>query len=135
MNESLLPDKLSELGRLALKDMHVIKQNPNYRIEMVDWHANRGGICFVCLAGCVMANTLGAEQSKSIYPVIFGADIQAKLSAIDSLRQGRLVPALFYLGRNHPAIKDRNITWYDYDPKKWEEEMIGIIEELEAKGL
>lgn len=62
MKNTQLPDKPSELIRLALKDLRKTeRQFWKYKIDMDIWHSGKTSTlsrCSVCLAGAVMAQTL-----------------------------------------------------------------------------
>lgn len=55
------PDKLWQLLELAYADFKSIESDPEYRISMFVYHNNRKATqpCTVCMAGAVMARTLG----------------------------------------------------------------------------
>ena len=52
-----LPNKLSELYRIALEDLKKAEQSPEYIINMNNWSLYNGSTkkCEVCLAGAVVA--------------------------------------------------------------------------------
>ena len=52
-----LPDKPSELIRLALSDLEKCEGDSRYEVDMNEWHVptQKGHVCYVCLAGSVMA--------------------------------------------------------------------------------
>lgn len=94
-----LPDKRSELIRLAVRDAIKISQNPAYKLNMGQWHSTtfwseeQGEIvkdkrCNVCLAGSVMACTLKARIDKEITPSFFNKDLSSKLNLINNWREG-----------------------------------------------
>lgn len=57
-----LPDKPSELIRLAVADLERAEASPDYIIDMGCWHEPiPNGLCAVCFAGAVIAGTLGAH--------------------------------------------------------------------------
>ena len=90
-----LPNKASDLLELAMKDIKKIEKNPVYILDMGSWHQpefqNFDFDCAVCLAGCVMANTLEIEAELSREPEDFKDDIRLKLYAIDELRGGEML--------------------------------------------
>ena len=57
-----LPNKPSELIRLALSDLEECEQDPKYAVDMGSWHRPVGAQCLVCLAGSVMAKTMKVPQ-------------------------------------------------------------------------
>jgi hypothetical protein len=66
MSKVKLPDKLSELIRVAVQDMEACRIDPRYKLDMSVWHIPRDGICRVCMAGAVLAKTCG-------YPKYYGS--------------------------------------------------------------
>lgn len=56
-NNKQLPNKLSELLRIALEDLKKAEQSPEYIINMDNWSLYNGSTkkCEVCLAGAVVA--------------------------------------------------------------------------------
>ena len=85
-----LPDKASELIRLAVNDLIAVEANPTYRIDMGTWHSGWSYTqpCLVCFAGAVMANTCKVHTSSVVYPDNFDRDTSSKLSALDFFRVG-----------------------------------------------
>lgn len=99
-----LPNKLSELLRLAVRDAQAVEQRDGYRLDMLVFHEpRRGGSCAVCMAGAVIANTLEGDPSCDLAPADFDQDTW-RLWAIDSMRQGAFVDALNEL--LHPNERD-----------------------------
>lgn len=87
-----LPDTLHELLGLALKDASWAMESPNYSLNMGSWHEPYLGgedewACDVCLAGAVMARSLGADISLGLCPEV-GSAAGNKLRAINSMRGG-----------------------------------------------
>lgn len=98
-----LPDKRSELLRLAVKDAIKISHDPRFRLYMRDWYTAfrwddntdklvPRDVCEVCLAGSVMVCTLNVTPDKlenDIAPSYFtDLDIRKKLYLINELRDG-----------------------------------------------
>jgi hypothetical protein len=92
MAKGKLPKKLSELIRLALTDLRKVERNKNYKVDMNTWHTPNG-VCRVCLAGAVMAGTLGADPTTVAAPSYYGRD-SGKLAALDEVRCGYLEDAI-----------------------------------------
>jgi hypothetical protein len=99
-----LPNKPSELIALTVKDMELCAQDPRYRLWGASWHAQRDGRCLVCLAGSVMAQTIGVEPSDDVSPasllerqLITDIDRQ-KLVALEDLRNGFVRSFLINVG-------------------------------------
>ncbi len=122
-----LPNKLSELLRLAVRDAQAVEANPLYRLDMAVYHepianedeetGERTEYCAVCMAGAVMANTLGADPDCETGPSEFGETEQ--LYAIDNLRSGDLDDAFASL---------------DLDPDPAQEAAADAASELIRKG-
>ena len=128
--EAKLPDKLSDLIDVALKDYIAVKRrNKTYVIDMCKWHCptfayNESGKrteeikCHVCLAGCVMANTFKISHESDLRPSDLvqlddGIAIQSKLCALDKVRLGMLTNALSYFGvvSFHATEKGMKTHW------------------------
>lgn len=90
--EDRLPSKLSELIIVALQDLRKAEKSKHYVIDMGTWHQPNGH-CSVCFGGAVMAGTFKMPRTLSIAPYHFRVKISNKLSALDSLRTGRIVAA------------------------------------------
>jgi hypothetical protein len=84
-----LPNTLHGLLTVAVKDAQKIEITPGYTMNMRVWHERSLGSCQVCVAGAVMACTLGVprDQTATASSSTFG-DNGVKLRAIDYLRMG-----------------------------------------------
>lgn len=92
---SALPDKLSDMIRVALKDLADVRANPAYRVNLSTYHTPKYGVCVVCFAGSVMAQTLAASPDKDIFPGdILPRRASSKLYALDAIRCGDIKTAL-----------------------------------------
>ena len=91
------PERLSDLIELAIEDARKLDRNlyqPNY----LRWHlgADREQdaivpvrpVCMICLAGAVMANTLGAERYADCTPDTFDSKWDRALGDLDEVRMG-----------------------------------------------
>ena len=132
-----LPDKPSELIRLALADLALCAADPNYRIDMGEWHKPEHGVCQVCLAGAVMAKSLNASRAVELYSNDFPEN-RRKITALNDLRQGDVFRAfdeidldLSSWGHNAP---ERDITPYHKDPVGFMADMRRLADDLEAAG-
>lgn len=92
MNKKL-PNKPSELIRVALDDLRKVERSPLYRVDMGEYHTPNGK-CAVCFAGAVMAKSLGTPPSQMAWPETFGAATAKKLEALNALRTGWVESAL-----------------------------------------
>lgn len=135
MTDIKLPDKLSELGRLALRDMDEVLKNPKYKLDMGEWHRQIHNTCHVCLAGCIMARTFKIPFSERSNPVKF--DEREKLWALHDLQSGYVHMALTTFGvtiKHKDCPPDFN-GYADSDPAKWRKQIEIVLTELESKGL
>lgn len=86
-----LPDKLSDLIPVAKEDALKALKSPLYKLNMAVWHSKYSDKCEVCLAGSVLAFSLGADREEHIYPEEFGINkgesaIEDALTSLDFLR-------------------------------------------------
>lgn len=135
--ETLLPDKPSELIRVALADLAKVERSKKYRVEMGTWHEPVDGVCEVCLAGAVMAKTLKSYPNETLWAdTDFDDDTKNKLLALDFLRQGEVVEALEQLGfDDHEHIHDYDIVSYHTDRNEFKDDMRHLADDLEKVGL
>ena len=83
-----LPEKLSDLLRLAVRDAQACEADPRYVLYMGEWHRRAGAHCYVCMAGAIMAQTLGADAGANAMPIDFGTSTRMRLRNVDFLRKG-----------------------------------------------
>jgi hypothetical protein len=121
--EQALPDKLSDLIELALKDLELVEKDPRYRVDMSQWHYGAEKVCVVCLAGAVIAKTLGAPRNKTYTPGKCSSDNRVKLRALDMVRCGYLNDAVRYVHGGVPQASRIphfvHVTGYDEDPTRF----------------
>lgn len=88
--EVKLPDKRSELLKLALSNLELIEEDPFYEVKMAIWHDRNfeNEKCQVCFAGSVMAKTLDAPFREYVCPDTFNYETMAKLYWLDRVRTG-----------------------------------------------
>lgn len=141
-----LPDKPSELLKLAMHDLELCEQDEKYEINMIIWHSFFANKCYVCMAGAVMAKSLKCEY-RDIYPSNFNNQTENKLDIINNLRVGDFGIALKSLGIELPSsIPPTYCEMLEDDlPKleiisrinrpKWKLHMATIIGILEAENL
>jgi hypothetical protein len=103
-NENRLPDKLSDLIELAVADCRKVEADPRYELNMNAWHSgldDRHSRCAVCMAGAVMAQTLGVPYEHTSIPEFCGIGtsmvVEDRLYALDAVRLGNVATALAYL--------------------------------------
>ena len=132
-----LPDKPSDLIRLGLKDLEACERSRNYFVNMNTWHEPLFGKCAVCLAGAVMAKTLGIDRDDDVSPSELGAATDDRLSALDCLRVGSLGVALRGLGIDKPPQLPEAVATVDYhqDPNDFKNDMFDLATLFEWHGL
>jgi hypothetical protein len=134
---SSLPDKPSELIRVALWDLMQCEQDERYRIEMGIWHyAINDRDCAVCLAGAVIAKTFGVLPTQVRDPSDFPPDVKRKLYALDCLRTSTWW-FLDTLGVAFPRLSAYEFRPCDYkpDPAAFKRELADIADQLQEHGL
>lgn len=145
-----LRSKVSDFLEDALEDLIACEEDPHYKIEMGCWHApkaldtyDRNGnsryVCQVCLGGATMAQTLKCHPLDSRTPASLPGvtdATQAKLYALDSLRQGYIADAFEQIGRQFPKGVRGYIPVASYaeNPTKFKNDMRKIIRILRKAG-
>lgn len=151
MKKNELPDKPSELLKLAMKDLELVEQNPKYKLDMGIWHEKKkSGACAMCFAGAVMNRELGCnEQEHMVEPEDFDKPTTKKLWALNNFREGYLQTALQHFGIDIETTNlPENYTDYYTEPsmdvmsdsgkvqrRDWKLHMATIIGILESEGL
>lgn len=137
---SVLPDRPSELIRIALADLRKVEADNRYTVSMGSWHTPEDGVCHVCLAGAVMAGTLGSDPSKLLGPHSgrFEEEDANKLNALDDFRSGCISAGLNTLGRRgfYPDLPEfMGVIAYGVDHKGFHAGLEAIAAKLESVGL
>ena len=84
-----LPDNLVDLIDVALKDMKAVKADPKYCFDVSRWHKpSPHSVCYVCVAGAVMAKSLNCHTNENLCPHDFELQDSRKLFLLDRIRQG-----------------------------------------------
>lgn len=141
MSEIQLPDKPSELIRLALSDLRKCEADPRYSIDMWAWHAPfLNDRCYVCLAGAVMAKSINASITDELAPSDFDGEISTKLNALDCFRLGDIAGGLDKLGidtLNLPEAIEPDIEIADHysNPTQFHADMESLAAMLEKHNL
>lgn len=87
--QTKLPDKASELLRLAVADSRAVSKLKSRTLDMNVYHTPLPGRkCAVCMAGAVMDRTLRADPKRFLMPGAFEPDTEEKLRRINCLRRG-----------------------------------------------
>jgi hypothetical protein len=85
---------LAEVLRLALDDFEAVSRDARYVIDFGNWHRPPDGMtasktaCSVCLAGAVIARSLGAPAHLYLEPEDYSEALELRLAALDHLRSG-----------------------------------------------
>ena len=81
--------KSSELIRIALSDLKKVLASPKHAVDMGDWILPTLNICYVCLAGAVLINTLEYPDDNHMLNIGEQPDeVQDLMDKLDSLRKG-----------------------------------------------
>jgi len=108
MTMTSLPTVLSDLIELALADLTKCEASPDYIVSMDDWwhwYDDDTNVCFVCLAGAVMAQTLGSDLTWAGCPSNWATQ-EKHLEALDRARSGRIDRALLCMADASPCPTD-----------------------------
>jgi hypothetical protein len=148
MKKVKLPNKLSKLMRVALRDIMKIKKENKFRIYMGWWMYNSPYTCSVCLAGAVMVKEFNVQDFNF---ADFSEEEWCKFEALNSVRTGHINTAVKDLYNNKipkTVLKKlkkvpSEIFVEDYssdekgrgDYKKWRKDMWKIVHMLEKVEL
>lgn len=138
-----LPDKPSELLTIALESLDEVKRDKRYVIDMASWHTPSGDVCYVCLAGAVMARKLNVPFNRYVLPSYFDDDTYAKLQGLDKIRDGRLRLAFNYMqipinkltAELEEKYESCNMPWYGYNSSLWRKKIKSLIKDLRKINL
>lgn len=135
--QTILPKIPSVLIRMALHDLAIVRKDKRYEIDNFYWHEPQKdeNKCYACLAGAVMANTLGALPTDNLMPSNFGKN-KRQLVAIDCLRRGAVDEAFFELGirLKNPYELNRYITDYADNYRDFRSDMLRLARDLKKAG-
>lgn len=133
---------LSAVIRAALDDLAKVEVDPAYRVDMSAWHEPIEGQCHVCLAGAVMAVTMGLRTECPIVDPHVDADalpadgVADRLMALDAVMRGRITDALIWAGSAWPqGACWPTVTPYEADPAAFRRDLLAVAAALEAEGL
>ena len=129
----MLPDKPSELIRLALQDLELCEESPLYEVDMNVYHEPEDSVCAVCWAGSVIAQTLKGDIFETLGPRDFPED-EEKLYTLDLLRQGAVGSALDMLEVPWKGRGFISSVTYEESPNGFKRDMAYIAEELAHEG-
>ena len=116
-----LPDNPSDLIEMALADLRKVERSRLYTVNMATWHTPANRRCHVCLAGSVMAMTLGASPKDEVDYTEYGEEVSRKLDALNDFRRGRVGEGLLTMGfRDHPmACEFFEMPVNGYSTRTW----------------
>ena len=97
-----VPDRLSQLIRMAIQDGRKVLNQDDLTPEFSVWHEWQSveKKCAVCLAGAVIANTLGANPTTNVRPTELPEEWRRALWALDYIRTGDYNTAIAYFYRS-----------------------------------
>jgi hypothetical protein len=139
MGPPRLPDAPSELIRLALSDLRKVEKDERYVVDMDEWHwPPPRGRCHVCLAGAVMAGTLGVDPREYILPASFSLDSE-KLRSLNTFRLGFIghgLERLYGVGHLPEGVPDHvDVPDYKRDRARFYDAMLAMADMLEEHNL
>jgi len=130
-----LPKQPSKLLRLALNDLEKAEQHEDYKVSMNAFHEPNEGKCIVCLAGCVMAFSLGADKTHLTYPRYFDGS-ESQLNALSAFAGGLQWMALDHLGVEQSNIlRGVDFPPYSRSSTGFKQGITTMINDLEKAGL
>lgn len=132
-----LPDKPSDLLRMALECLRSCESDLNYRVDMDETHSPGmfdGDPTTIDLAGAVMARKLGASPGDYCLPAEFGDD-DAKLDALRLFSYGEVGDALECMNIHDVWGMDFPAPYYVKDKATWHDRMNDLADDLAVRGL
>ena len=125
------PDKLWKVVEIALADLKKAEASPEYSVDMSVWHQPNGA-CKVCLAGSVMAFTLGVPIDRRVGDANRMGKWENPLRALDYFRLGNFQSAYEKMYGEYPGTMNNAALWgigamwkamgcpfYDNKKRKW----------------
>jgi len=140
----LAPSLPSHVLQLAMKDFEEVSLDDDYEIDMSRFHkpsAVHDNKCSVCLAGSVMAKSLGVPIGFNASPDMFDEDTATKLKALDLLRTGHVGIALSFMGYSpeeygiDTSFRFKVDDYYPYRHQEFVYRMGELVKFLQEKGL
>lgn len=138
-----LPNKASELLRLAINDLELIEKDERYSIDMNTWHIynNEDNKCAVCLAGSIIAKTLNYNILKLFNFSNFSENIHEKLEALNEFKNGNIIWGLARLNLDYSFMKGEltepsvDLTKYSENPSLFKQQILDLADIFEAEGV
>ena len=121
--EVRLPSKMSDLLELAISDARKLDRE-RYEPYWAHWHEPKGPTgktCMVCLAGAVIAGTLGANHSIGLDIEDFNDETANQLDFLDDMRSGMFRRAI----EKHIGL--------EIDLRNQEDYYVGILKKLDEE--
>jgi hypothetical protein len=131
-----LPTVPSQLIRLALKDLEEVEKNPSYKVYMSAWHQPQPeGPCLVCLAGAVMAQSLGVCSNNEYNPDDFEGHNRLAFMALNCFRLWEVAYGCSFLSLKTKIIIPYNekISYKEF-PEEFKMKMENLAQLLENEG-
>ena len=131
-----LPQKFSDLLRVALAALERFEKDPRYTISMLNWHSPEEGPegkCGVCLAGVVMAATFRVPPTSHREPQDYPPRIRQRLQALSASAFG-VVEDVGITNIVTPPEVNESFVSYSIDPiafKVWLQKLSFFLESQE----
>ncbi len=134
-----LPNKLSALIRIAVKDLELAEQSPNVEINMSQWHTvdRYSKKCMVCFAGGVIRGFMEDTDDRYEWDLI-PTKYHDRLMSLNEVRHGNIPLALREMGitqYDKNKVRRRKVVTYHENPTKFKKQMLSIADVLERNGL
>jgi len=139
-----LPNKLSSLLSVALKEFLKIESDPRFEINMTAWveYNPRVKRCQVCFAGAALVGRCGVSRKRAdvwgddLNHVKAGSPLGRKASALNELRVGDIHAAAHSLGIALPrGIHNQSVAEYAISPEGWKKDIRKLIQYLRDHNL
>jgi hypothetical protein len=139
------PKNFSEALELALTDLAKAEASPLHRVDMNQWHrgiSDEDDVCRVCLAGSVMAFSLGANPKDTMAPHFRGDGWSPILLALNELRGGFVGTARVMWPEGfkptdpqlHPSDLSCEVVPYAADPVLFRRQLEQLVADLRKAG-
>ena len=136
-NPRPLPNKLSALIFLAIEDLERAERSPDHVIQMSTWcRKDIIGKCHVCLAGSVMAFSLGGPFNIGYDAPLWDTPDGKKMFDLNSVRSGDVEDAFDYLTDCQHEIVwlEEDIVEYHTDPTLFKTQLRDLAGRLDTAG-
>ena len=152
-----MPENPSAGIRVAVHDLELCEQHPDYKIGMSVWHETRNfpskerhgrKLCVVCLGGSILARKIDNPSFDLIHPE---NTLDRKIVAMDSFRRGCITNGVsLYYATNiscdwRDALREKveaitpcsSKDWVSYSDSEevFKKNLLEVADKLEAIGL